>query len=90
MKSRTTPRFRKALASLPQHVQEQARDAYEQFMQNPWHPALRFKKVHSELPIFSARVGLNYRAVGSRETDDSILWFWIGSHADYDQLLRRL
>ncbi len=32
------------------------------------------------------RVGIHYRALGVR-TDDEIVWFWIGSHADYDGLL---
>jgi hypothetical protein len=35
----------------------------------------------------SARVGLRYRALAV-EVDDGLLWFWIGSHADYDQLLK--
>jgi hypothetical protein len=37
----------------------------------------------------SVRVGLAYRALGVRDTEE-IIWFWIGSHADYDQLLRDL
>jgi len=28
------------------------------------HPSLRFKKVHATLPIYSARVDLDWRAVG--------------------------
>ena len=35
----------------------------------------------------SVRVGLGYRALGVRHGDD-ILWFWIGSHAEYDRLVR--
>jgi hypothetical protein len=35
------------------------------------------------------RIGLAYRALGVRDGDD-VVWFWIGSHADYDQLLREL
>ena len=37
--------------------------------------------------FWSVRVGLQYRALVISE-DDGISWFWIGSHADYDQLLR--
>jgi hypothetical protein len=33
------------------------------------------------------RVGLRYRALGV-EVDDGIVWFWIGSHSDYDRLLK--
>lgn len=86
MKSRTTAKFRKAFADLPEQAQQQARGAYRQFKKDPWHSSLRFKQVHRELPIYSARISKNYRAVGQRD-GDSIVWFWIGTHADYDKLL---
>jgi hypothetical protein len=74
---------------LPPQVQAQARLAYELFRQDPYHPSLRFKQVHASRPIFSARVGLAYRALAVREGDE-VIWFWIGSHADYDDLLGRM
>jgi hypothetical protein len=74
------------LAELPAHVRAQARDAYELFRQNPSHPGLRFKKVVADPPTYSVRVGIGYRAVGVL-ADDTVTWFWIGSHADYDKLL---
>ena len=86
MKSRTTIKFRKLFADLPEQVRAQTRAAYRQFKQNPSHPSLRFKKVHPELPIYSARFGKNYRAVGQLE-GDTVIWFWVGSHAEYDKLL---
>lgn len=89
MNSRTTTEFRKLFADLPQQVKEQARAAYRQFKENPSHPSLRFKKVHPELPIYSARISKNYRAVGQLEGDTAI-WFWMGSHTEYDKLLDRL
>jgi len=70
-------------------VQDQARLAYRLFRDNPEHPSLRFKPVHATRPIYSARVGLGYRALAVRD-GDAVIWFWIGSHADYDQLLKRL
>src|SRR5271157_3302302 len=57
--------------------------------QDPHHRSLRFRQVHPNRPIFSARVGLHYRVVGIRE-DNDIYWFWIGSHAQYDHLLSQL
>ncbi|MGL5076668.1 MAG: type II toxin-antitoxin system RelE family toxin [Waterburya sp.] len=86
MKSRTTKKFRQALAELPDQVRKQARIAYRQFKKNPNHPSLRFKKVHQKLPIYSARISRDYRAVGQID-QDVIIWFWIGSHTDYDKLL---
>jgi hypothetical protein len=39
--------------------------------------------------VYSVRVGLGWRALGVRE-GDVMVWFWIGSHADYDRLLETL
>jgi len=89
VKSYTTAQFRKAFANLPEEVQEQIRRAYRQFKQDPSHPSLRFKKVHPELPIYSARISKSYRAVGQVDRD-TIIWFWVGSHSEYDQLLSQL
>lgn len=58
-------------------------------MENPDHPGLQFKKVHATRPIYSARVGLGYRALAVR-TGDVLVWFWIGTHGEYDRLLRTL
>jgi hypothetical protein len=37
--------------------------------------------------FWSVRIGLHYRALAV-EDDGDLPWFWIGSHAEYDQLLR--
>jgi hypothetical protein len=84
--SHTTAQFRKLFASLPTEVQRQARRAYRIFRQNPNHPSLRFKPVHSRQPIYSVRISHDYRAVGILEGDE-IVWYWIGSHGDYDHFL---
>jgi hypothetical protein len=89
VKSRTTARFRKAFAELPVSAQKQARDSYRRFQKDPWHPSLRFKPTHTALPIYSARVGKGYRAVGQRD-ESGVVWFWIGSHAEYDKLLSQM
>ncbi len=86
MKSRTTERFQKAFSGLPDRIREQARTAYRLFQQNPFHPSLHFKQVHPSKPIFSVRVSREYRALGVMQAD-TIVWFWIGSHSDYDDLL---
>jgi len=36
--------------------------------------------------MYSARVGISYRAIAALDSD-TLIWFWIGSHADYDTLL---
>ncbi len=89
MNSRTTRQFRDLFAALPLAVQRQAKDAYRLFQQNSRHPGLHFKQVHLVPPIYSVRVGIGFRAVGAA-AEDAIVWFWIGSHAEYDQLLKRM
>ncbi|MEM6752294.1 MAG: hypothetical protein AAF630_04825 [Cyanobacteria bacterium P01_C01_bin.38] len=89
MNSRITSQFRQAFGNLPENVREQTRQAYRQFKQDPNHPSLRFKKVHPELPIYSARVSRSYRAVGQLE-GDTVIWFWVGSHTGYEKLLSQL
>ena len=89
MNSRRTRRFRDALAALPPNVRKQAAAAYQRFRADPYHPSLHFKKVHPNLPIYSARISLAYRAVGIRE-QDVMIWFWIGVHPDYEKLIAQL
>ena len=89
MNSFLLPEFLVLYRALPESVRQQARQAYSLFQQDPQHPSLRFRQVHPVRPIFSARVGRHYRAVGIRQ-DNDIGWFWIGSHSEYDHLLSRL
>lgn len=89
MKSKTTSSFRKCFEVLPQRIQIRAREAYRDFSRDPSHPGLGFKQVHPARPIYSARVSLGYRALAVRDGDIWV-WFWIGSHSDYDRLLTRL
>jgi hypothetical protein len=80
---RATPRFWRCYEGLPQDVRQLADRSYALLKANPNHPSLHFKKVGQ---FRSARVGLHYRAVAVDAGDDFV-WFWIGSHADYDKLL---
>jgi hypothetical protein len=82
---RATPRFWRCYEGLPQDVRQLADRSYALLKTNPSHPSLHFKKVGQ---FWSARVGLHYRAVAVDAGDD-LVWFWIGSHADYDKLLRQ-
>ncbi len=85
IESRTTRRFRQAFEKLPADIQRAAVEAYRRFRANPAHPALHFKKIEGTPDIYSVRIGLGYRALGVMSAS-RILWFWIGSHADYDRL----
>jgi len=87
--SRTTHRFREAYGRLPEHVRRRAREAHFRFRSDPNDPSLRFRKVHAIEPIYATRVGLGYRALAVLHGEVAV-WFWIGTRAEYDQLLRTL
>ena len=89
MKSSITKKFRKELAQLSEAIREQAIKAYEIWQFDPYQGSLQFKRVSQNQPIYSVRVGINYRVLGLLE-NDHIYWFWIGSHAEYDEILKRL
>jgi len=42
--------------------------------------------LNTELPLWSVRITERYRAVGVRDRE-LIIWFFIGTHAQYDRLL---
>jgi hypothetical protein len=79
-----SPEFWAAYNSLPDHVRTLADRSYQRLKADPTHPSLHFKRIGE---VYSVRVGLHYRALGTA-VDDGIIWFWIGTHADYDKLIR--
>ena len=89
MKSETTERFRKAMSRLPEEVQQRARKAYKLWKENNNHPGLHFKQVYATESIYSVRIGLSYRALGVKQKD-TMIWFWIGSHEEYNNLIASL
>jgi hypothetical protein len=78
------PDFWACYYALAVPVQSAADKAFALLKADPRHPSLHFKKVGE---FWSARVGIQYRALGV-DVPDGVLWFWIGSHADYDRLVR--
>jgi len=80
-----SPGFWECYHRLPLPIRQLADQNYALMKKDPKHPSLRLKKIASAL--YSARIGLHYRALAT-ETSDGLIWFWIGSHADYDHLLK--
>jgi hypothetical protein len=85
VKHRATPRFWNCYHALPENVRRLADQSYESMQQDPRHPSLHFKRVGR---FWSVRVGLRHRAL-ALEHETEIVWFWIGSHAEYDKLVGR-
>ncbi len=84
MRHRTTPRFWEHYRSLPEDIRELADKSFKLLKANPGHPSLRLKKIGK---LWSARVGLAHRALAIEDGEDFI-WVWIGTHGDYDSMIR--
>jgi hypothetical protein len=86
IESQATKGFWRLFRDLPVEIRNEAKRAYQLFRNAPSHPSLRFKKLEDEDHIYSVRIGLGYRALAVVKGNRAI-WFWIGSHADYDKLV---
>jgi hypothetical protein len=87
VRSSRTPDFDEMLSRLPPHIERAAVKAYRLWKDNPQHPSLQFKRVGDPEPLYSARVTQDYRAVAWIE-EDHATWYFIGTHTEYDRLLR--
>jgi mRNA-degrading endonuclease RelE of RelBE toxin-antitoxin system len=86
MRHMTLPRFWQHYRQLPAEVQKLADKNFELVKSDPYHPSLHFKKVGKKRQLWSLRIGGHYRALGT-DNADGVLWFWIGTHSNYDKLL---
>ncbi len=84
MKHFTHPQFWEHYHQLPENIRRLADKNFELLKQDPSYPSLHFKRVGR---FWSARVGLDYRVLAV-DGPEGPIWFWIGSHADYDKLIR--
>jgi hypothetical protein len=89
MKSHATDRFWKSFSLLPERIRKQAERAYGQWKMNPYHPGLHFKCIHKKKSVYSVRIGIGYRALGRRH-GEQMIWFWIGTHEAYNELIKEL
>jgi hypothetical protein len=76
---------------LPKQARLDTRDAYRTFKVDPFTPRLHFKEIYadSKKSVWSARTSKGWRVIGVRILVDYIVWFWVGSHAEYDNWFRR-
>jgi hypothetical protein len=81
LKDKALPSFWRRYNKLPVEIQELARARYCLWRKHPFHAALHFKEVRRG--IWSVRINQNYRALGQEE-GGRIVWYWIGTHDDYD------
>ena len=84
MKHLASPSFWELYEKLPSAIKQVADKNFELLKADPKHPSLHLKKAGK---YWSVRVGMKYRALGVEEGED-MLWFWVGTHAEYDKLLK--
>jgi hypothetical protein len=89
MKSRTVSDFWRLFRNLPPDIQRKAYKAYHLWRANPFAGSLRFKRVSETEPIYSVRIGRGHRALGLLE-GDTIYWYFIGNHDEYERELEGL
>lgn len=84
------------LDSLPSDIREAAAASFSMFQRDPDHPSLRRHKLHNmargpdQLDSWSISVTRRYRAIYFFDPiNKANIWYWIGSHADYDHLAGR-
>jgi hypothetical protein len=88
MNSQTVPAFWELYRKLPEAIRQRAREAYGLFQANPAHPSLHFHRLAGHPELWSVRITRDFRAVGLLQ-GNTITWFWIGSHEDFDRTFPR-
>lgn len=84
MKHFASTRFWKLYEALPADVRAVADKNYELLRGNPRHPSLHLKRIDD---LWSVRAGIDHRALGI-EVPEGIMWVWIGTHGEYDKIIR--
>lgn len=84
MKHFASPSFWTLHRKLPKNTKNLADKTFELLKKNPDHPSLHLKQVRK---YWSVRVGIKYRALAI-EVNEGLLWFWIGTHAQYDKRVK--
>jgi len=74
---------------LPADIQERAKKAFQVFVESPTHPALNLHPLSdtrgNPSGSRSVSISIHYRAVYFIDDEGFNVWYWIGSHSDYDK-----
>ncbi len=88
-KNRRTKEFRKLFDALPKNTQELATAAFDLFVKNPSHPSLGHhelddnKRGQHRNGSYAVHVSRRWCAIYV-VVEGVNLWYWIGSHEDYN------
>ena len=86
-RSVVTPQFRKMLNDLPERIQQEARQAFERWKEDPrtvgWKP---LAGMHAQ--VHSVEIGRRYRALGVVDkAHNAVVWVFAGSHETYNRYI---
>ena len=90
-----TRQFKVLFDALPARVRQSAINRYkEYFLKNPRHELLERHTLHDVGDAYPGSIAVNmyygYRAVAFFvEEDHTYVWYWCGSHAEYDRRFRK-
>jgi hypothetical protein len=87
VKSYAPAEFWRHYDRLPAQAQRLADRTFDFFKRDPLYPGLKLKRIKRD--VWSVRVGDHYRAM-AKKLPDGWMWFWIGTHEEYNQLVKRV
>jgi len=91
VENKRTAEFRAMFDELPKRIQELASKAFRKFTIDPTAKGLRSHPLKDtgkgkHVPgSVSVSITMDYRAIYYVDENNTNIWYWIGSHADYDQ-----
>lgn len=91
--SKKTESFDKLFHKLNPEIQETAVHSFEKWKEDP--NIVGFKPLMiADNEVFSAQVGRKHRALAKKITtptgEQGYLWFWIGSHEEYNNVIKKV
>ena len=89
MKSQALPQFWKLYRRLPRAIRQRAAKAYRLWREHPESRGLQFKRVGNRRAVYSVRITDAYRVLGLVD-GDTIYWFWIGPHDEYERVINSM
>jgi hypothetical protein len=87
-----TKGFKEQFNRLPERIQRVATRIFRRFRADPSDPTLRHhalaadQKGRHRSNSYSVSITMQYRAIYTRDGDTNV-WYWIGTHADYDTFI---
>lgn len=88
--NRRTWQFKYLYGELPEAIQKLGSKQFVRFVEDPQHPSLRWHKLKNNSrgqhhpDSYSISISLQYRAIYFPAGDVNV-WYWVGTHVDYNQ-----